>query len=360
MLSLIAKIGANVSGFMRGMDEIKGAAKKTGDQIASNFGNNLKNSLFGGLTIGAAAAFGKSLLDNAGRINDLAEQYGLAAGEVQSLSAAAELSGLEFERVAGAIERLGAARKDAATKNESLRTEFAKFGVTLQDLQNPAKSNLDLLKQIGNALQGIEITPATREALGEIVGEKGKRLLEFIKGINETKPLSLVTTEQLDLLDKFGDKLAGIARQVTELAQATLADVIADSQNPDKARQKRLGVLFDPEGFVVSAVRSLFGSKPQTTSALTAEEVTAARAALAPGGELFKKEEDASKKAKAVSAISTIGLGAPPPAGGLASAGLFFGGAGSMLYRETKTQTEIQRQSLQELRRLQAVIREEL
>lgn len=361
MLSLLAKLGLDVSPFTRGLDAAKGAARKAGDQIASSFGSELKSSLFGGAAVGTFAAFGRQLIDEAGRINDLAEQYGLAVSEVQALNAAAEDSGLQFEKIGGAIDRLGSARKDAATKNEALREEFAKFGVTLADLQNPAKTNLDLLKQIGGALQGIEITPATREALGDLLGEKGQRLLEFIKGINEVKPLSLVTPDQISLLDKFGDRLAGVARSLKEIAAAKLADAVAKADSATAGMD--VGFKRGAKGVSVF-LATLFGGSvvndgEQRTEPLTAQDVAKARAALKPGEDLFPPEPK-SKSAAGNSVAKALSAASAVQAGGLASSGLFFGGAGSGLYREARQQTEYQRQTVAEIRRLQSVFREEL
>lgn len=360
MLSLLAKLGLDVSPFTRGLDAAKGAAKRAGDDIASTFGSGLKETIFGAVSGAAIAGFGQQLLAEAGRLNDLSEQFGLTVAETQSLVAATAESGLEFEKLGAVLDRLGGARKDAAKGNDDLIATFGRFGVTLRDLQNPGKTNLDLLRQIGAALQSITVTPETREALSEIVGDKGKRLLEFIRNINEIKPLSLVTPEQVGVLDKFGERLEIITRQLKEIAAARLAEAITagdkagEGMQPGFARGAK-GVL----AFFGTLLGETRGNEDLRTQPLTAEDVSKAREALTTGDDLFSPDGK-TKSSSSGRAVRTLSAASAVQAGNLAQVGLFAGGPGAGLYREARQQTELQRQTVAAIKDVRRAIIEEL
>src|SRR5262245_57657325 len=130
LFSLVAALGLDGKGFQRGLDK----AGKTADQFAGD----LKSKLTGAFTAGAVVAYVRHVAQAVGRVKDLSEQFSVTTDEVQKLDAAAKQSGQTFEDMGTAIEKVGAARKDAAEGNEELRATFSKFGVSLEQLNNPA------------------------------------------------------------------------------------------------------------------------------------------------------------------------------------------------------------------------------
>lgn len=367
MLNLLAKLGLDISPFRRGLNAAEAAGKRTADVFARDIGPSLKEGLLGAVSTGALLAGGRQLLDYAGKINDLSEQFGLSREAIQTLQGAAEDSGIEFERLGGALDKIGNSRRAAAEGNAQLREEFARFGVTLADLQNPAKTNLDLLKQIGGALATMTPTAAIRESFGELVGEKGQRLLEIVKTLKELKPVSILSDSEIKTLDEFGDRANTIGRELKVLAARGLADAISAADEASQARgggvRGGLAGLLEFANSLVSAPfraaagAGAFGAEGRTEP-LTAEEVAQARAEQS-GAPLFTKNSDDAKTARSA-ATRLPAFDSRIAAGGLASAGLFFGGAGNPLIREVKTQTDLARQSLAELQRVRNAIREEL
>jgi|688.fasta_scaffold12696_12 hypothetical protein len=364
-LNLLAKLGLDISPFTRGLNAAQNAGKRTADVFARDIGPSIKEGLFGALSAGAFVGGAKQIIDYAGRVNDLSEQFGIAREEIQTLAGAAEDSGLEFERLGGALDKIGQSRRDAAEGNAKLREEFAKFGISLADLNDPARSNLDLLKAIGVALATMTPTAAIRESFGELVGEKGQRLLELVKTLKELKPISLLSDSEIKTLDEFGDRANSIFRSFKTLGGRALSDAISFGDEVGKANGGGIkGGMMGALGFLTTLLQApinaitgqgAFGPEG-ATEPLTPEEIAAAKANVnAPP--LFTETE---KAARTASAKMLPTFDPRIPAGGLASAGLFFGGAGNPLIRESKQQSELARQSVEELRRVRAAIREEL
>jgi hypothetical protein len=365
MLSLLAKLGLDISPFTRGLNAAQNAGKRTADVFARDIGPSIKEGLFGALSVGAFAGGAKQLLDYAGRVNDLSEQFGLARQEIQTLAGAAEDSGIEFERLGGALDKIGQSRRDAAQGNAKLREEFAKFGISLADLNDPAKTNLELLKAIGVALATMTPTAAIRESFGELVGEKGQRLLELVKTLKELKPVSILSDEEIGIVDKIGEQMGTTLRELKILGTRALADVFREGEQVSKAaggglKGGLLGLL-SLTSLVTAPFKAALGSGSfdvtGATAPLSPEEIAAARENInAPP--LFN--ETADKKNTAASAGKLPIFDTRIAAGGLASAGLFFGGAGNPLLREATRQTDLAKQSVAELKRVRDAIVNEL
>lgn len=364
-LNLLAKLGLDISPFTRGLNAAESAGKRTANVFARSIGPSIKEGLFGALSAGAFVGGAKQIIDYAGRVNDLSEQFGIAREEIQTLASAAEDSGLEFERLGGALDKIGQSRRDAAEGNAKLREEFAKFGISLADLNDPARSNLDLLKQIGGALATMTPTAAIRESFGELAGEKGQRLLELVKTLKELKPVSILSDSEIKTLDEFGDRANSIFRSFKTLGGRALSDAISFGDEVGKANGGGLkGGLMGALGFLttlaqapINAVTGQGAFGPEgATEPLTPEEIAAAKANVnAPP--LFN---ETAKTGKTSSATKLPAFDPRIAAGGLASAGLFFGGAGNPLLREATRQTDLAKQSVAELKRVRDAIVNEL
>lgn len=379
MINLLSRLGLDLSPFKRGLAEAEIAGRKTAAGLARTFGPALKESisnLGAGSALagaGAVAYFTKKLIDNASHTADLAEQYQLAVREVLALQAAAEDSGIQFERLGGAIDKLGNSRKDAATKNEALRKEFAKFGVTLQDLQNPALTNLALLKQMGSAMQGMEMTPAAREAFGELVGEKGQRLLEFIRAINESKPLVIVTEDQIRALDRMGDRFTAVFRLGNQLAQMRLGKAWSAGERASSGMEPGLGrgvvgtgaFLLDiigstaPTAFLLrTLMRRGESSGHVTPGGVDAPDLRSLKGEPSLTGNLFTPE---AEKARSLAHARPLTFDGRTESGALGSAGLFFGGAGvAPVLREMQKQTGLLERVERAALKIDQSVREEI
>lgn len=194
---------------------------------AASFGGRLKEAatdvsrdvLSGfGAPLGIAAAAGamiegyKSALEYASGLKDSAEQAGLTTMEVQKLGKAAKATGLSFDDFGQALSQLDVHRREAAEGNEEMQAVFHRFGVSLEDLNNPALRHIDLLKKITAGTK--EMDSATRLQLRDLLGRRGDKLgaaLELVPGIKEDTLISDAAIQRLDEAEK---RLAAIGSEM--------------------------------------------------------------------------------------------------------------------------------------------------
>ena len=158
-----------------------------------------------GVVLGAKAIVDTSAQE-AGEIKDKSEQTGLNTTEVQALGKAARKTGLDFNDFASALGNIDSQRRAAAEGNEEMRATFARFGVTLDDLQNPQLRHIDLLNKVAAA--GKNASAADRVALRDLLGRRGERLGAALAEVGGIKAEDLVSPEAIARLDAY-DKQMG-------------------------------------------------------------------------------------------------------------------------------------------------------
>lgn len=164
-------------------------------------------SLMGGIFTGAAlVGWTKSVRDAVTRIKDLSEQFRITTDEVQQSDYALEQSGLKFENLGTALNRLFSARREAVEGNEELRATFEKYGITLKQLNDPQVRNYDLLLQMSQAMQGMSLSTREQADLSRLLGDRSVKLLTTLQSLSTIKPPSMFTQEDVERIDK-ADKL---------------------------------------------------------------------------------------------------------------------------------------------------------
>jgi phage-related protein len=195
LLSLVAKLGLDKTGFEQGLS-------KAGKQ-ASQFGSSLKTTLAGAFGATAMIAFAKGIADTTGRIKDLSEQFGVTTDDVQNIDYAMKQSGMSFEDFGAAMNKLGPARREAALGNEELAATFAKFGVSAEDLQNPLLSNKDILMKVAEAMRGTNVTAADQAAIMDLLGPKAAKLANVLAGLDGFQAPSLFSEDDIAMIDQM-------------------------------------------------------------------------------------------------------------------------------------------------------------
>lgn len=232
------------------------------DKLAGSSIHHLKSALAGVFALGAMEAFIHKTVEYASQIKDFSEQTGLTTDEVQRLAYAAKSVGLEFGDFQTALSKMGSARKDAAEKNDDLLRTFAAYGVELKDLQNPTLRNIDLLKQMAEAIKGTTLNSGDRQALRELFGKGGDKLAEVIGHLDDFKDRPLINKadiEAIDRLDKAIDRLT--TRAKVELAGpiANAARVI-DGETPEERRKGLVGLAKTYLGFMLPGAEQIYKS----------------------------------------------------------------------------------------------------
>src|SRR4051812_33297324 len=97
--SLIVDVAANTVKLTQDVEKIQGQLTKV-----DTFAQNLKASLAGAFTIGAATAFVSELIDMGDNIQRLADKTSLSIEQVQRLSYVAMQSGVSMDGMVSAVQ----------------------------------------------------------------------------------------------------------------------------------------------------------------------------------------------------------------------------------------------------------------
>lgn len=195
LLSFIAKLGLDKTGFDAGL-------KSAGKQV-SGFGKDLKSQLAGAFTFAAAASFARDIATTVNRIKDLSEQFAVTTDEVQKMDFALKQSGLQFEDLGVALATIGRQRREAAEGDKETLDTFKKFGITLNDLQNPEKRNIDLLMQLSASTRAANMTAADQVKLLDLIGPKALKLSNVLSELSKIDPPEMFSAEDIDRIDKM-------------------------------------------------------------------------------------------------------------------------------------------------------------
>ena len=265
---------------------VQNALQRTAS-IAKTSGATL-NRMFGGLGVaigaGSILAFGKSVVDLGGYINDAARSAGLGTDAFQALANAGKESGVTMEQVARAAEALRSKIADAVAGNESAIKTFDKLGLTGQELKaislekafeviaksvKSAKDEQEAMNAVSDIF-GNRIGPKLREVIEKLAGGSIEQLSQQMKGITLSK-------EQLDTLDAASDKLDRLITQAKVVgAQGFLAMMKALEDRNKAGGAGSFGARSPLGGLKPGAARGASTTKPvQDLTAATKASVAA-------------------------------------------------------------------------------------
>lgn len=161
------KIGIENSGFERGLAAMRG-------QITS-WKDDIKSSIAGAFTFGAALTFFNNLRDEAGRINDLAARFNQTRQSIQQVSNVAKVSGTDIEQLAAILEKMSISAAEGADK-------FAQVGINAADFV--AADYQGRILMLAEAWEKTNGSIQRQADLMALLGAKGADLLPLLsKGV---------------------------------------------------------------------------------------------------------------------------------------------------------------------------------
>lgn len=163
--ALRVSLSAETSAFEAGMKRSQRTAKQTASSIDQSF-RGLGNSFgiaksgvagfIGALSAGTILASVKASLELAASLGETAAQLGVTTRELQTFRYAVSQNGGSIDDADKALGKFTISISKALDGSKQTREQFAKLGVSLDDLQNKAKSDLigqiaDKMKETGGA-----------------------------------------------------------------------------------------------------------------------------------------------------------------------------------------------------------------
>lgn len=292
IVSLMARLGLDGTSFQQGLTR----AGRNFQQFASG----LKGQLTGVFTAGSVAAGFRQIIREAARFRDLSEVFRVTTDEVQTLDAAAKKSNQTFEDIGASLIKLGNQRREAAEGNVELRESFAEFGVTLEDLNNPALRNLDILQKIARAVQGMRLNPRQADDLNNLLGwRNGEKLAAVFKDIASVN-IQPIKPADLQVIDDAVKALERLKAEMIAIGATALGEAGGSGQSGIGGKvMAAVSALLNP-GLLIGKVAGsriegmLNPASATNPRARSAEPV----GAPVPGAELFvdkAKEKEASR-----------------------------------------------------------------
>lgn len=223
--SLIATLGANISGFVRDLDTAKGHAKSAGQGIGSAFGSELGGKLAGLVTVGALEETIRRTIEYGSKVNDLAARLGISTTAVQEWDYALKQSGSSIEAATPFFEKLAIAREKVmkgGSGGAALAADFGKLGISVEQLKNSRIE--DIAAQIAKAFESGD--PQTLIASLRAVGGKGagELVAAFREGLaGQLNEALVIDDEAIANLDRAGDAISRISHDLRALAAAPIA-----------------------------------------------------------------------------------------------------------------------------------------
>ena len=214
LLSLVAQLGLDATGFQLGLKKSEGSVKAFSKSVNSEIKGGLA-AAFGAAAIGAAS---KSVIDYAGQVNDLASRLGVSAEMAQALSYAIKQSGGSMEDLEKAFIRIAVNQQAALGGNPELIEAFQRLGVSADDLRNKRFDQIFL--GMAKAQESAAETGQQLADVLQVLGKTGVKLLPAMKeglagATEEAKNLGVVmSNEVIKSLDDMGDRIELVKGQL--------------------------------------------------------------------------------------------------------------------------------------------------
>jgi hypothetical protein len=221
ILELKAKVGLDGRGFKAGMRELESAT--------NHFAGSVRAQLAAAFSVAAATGFLRNISETVSRIKDLSDQYGITTDEVQKADVALKKNGLQFENLGHSMQRISSARREAVEGNAELRASFERYGVTLNDLNNPQKRNYDLILQIADAIKGQNLTARDQIEITDLLGARSLKLITTLQTLKDFEGIELFRERDIEIIDEASKKLDEMLRKAKVLAAA---GVVEASRSP--------------------------------------------------------------------------------------------------------------------------------
>lgn len=237
------KAAGQATGVPRLLGAVGSAAGQARDAVGEMVGPLAAIGGAGAVT--GLVALAKNFADVGGAIDDASKRTGVAAGRLQELRYAAQMSGVEAETMDRSLAGLNKRIAEAASgKNAELGALFRRLNIPLKDAGGHLRSASDLLPDVAEAMR-INTNEVQRAAMATaLFGDEGTRLIGLL-------------SDGRDGLTKFADE----ARQLgIVMSDEEVADAAAFGDEMDRLALAGKGLSLTLGGRLVPVIRPLITS----------------------------------------------------------------------------------------------------
>lgn len=221
--SLTVSLGLDAADYTRGLTKAERDAYKFGEAI----GTGIRNTAIAATTAlaalgvsaaGALAAF-NGLVEGASKFADLADKTGASAEALASFAVAAGTSGVSMDKIASAANTLTKNLVGVNDESKAAGAALKALGIPIKDFK--ALKPEEQIEKLASTLGGFEDGASKTAVAMALFGKAGADVLPFLKTLEEQGGRQkILTQEQIDLYDEYGDRQAKAKAELSLYAQA--------------------------------------------------------------------------------------------------------------------------------------------
>jgi hypothetical protein len=219
MSEVKVEIKADASALATGLAKAQKNIQNFGKDVTSNITDKLAGAFTGAAVLGGIGAvatgimaFGKSIIDFAGNLQDTSEQLGITVEDLQGLHAAFRGGGASAEDVDKAMVKL-TENMDAASKATGpARDRFDQLGISFEQIASGDPKAV--LLAFGDAVRDSKNPVETLAAVIDLLGKSGKKLVPDLQQGSEI--IKEIADKAKKISDSDASKFAAFGDQITE------------------------------------------------------------------------------------------------------------------------------------------------
>ena len=206
--------GADTGPFRQGLAQMR--------KDVSAFSGSVRGQIAGAFGVAAVVAWGKAMIDQAGRVDDLAKRLNTTAESVQRIGYAAEQAGANIETTAKGLTVLQRNLAEVERGSTSFDDSAKSLGINLKEIKDLAPEAQ--LKELARGYAESEDKGQALASIMQLMGKSGAELVPLLsegpEALTEAMNAAQIATQgeieemarlgdQLDRLKSFGLKAAG-------------------------------------------------------------------------------------------------------------------------------------------------------
>lgn len=220
--NVIFAISADLKGVQGQLRTLEGSFNSSFGKI-QGMARNLAGTLGIGLGIGAFVAFGKSVVDVADKITDLADQTGLSVAVLGGMRPILEQNNSSVEQFAKGIQFAQKSLGDITGTGKEAAEALGALGLNVKELQNSTPDQF--LEKFVAALGKVENQNDRAAVAFKVLGRAGVELIPTILQLAENgiPKLSREVEEAYKTLGRMADQVVVLTAKLVDLAAVPIA-----------------------------------------------------------------------------------------------------------------------------------------
>lgn len=193
--ALRAVLGLDSAAFDKGLDDARSRLAKFGPALKKGLGVASAAAAAAGAAIGVAI---KGAIDEADKLDEVAQKIGLPTEELSRLKYAAEINGVAFETLQGSVGKLSRNMADAAKGVGAGVKAFEALGITVTNADGSLKSSSAVMREIADRFAAMPDGAQKTAMAMQLMGKSGADMILMLNGGSEALAKTMAEA------DRFG------------------------------------------------------------------------------------------------------------------------------------------------------------